>query len=40
MVGVCSSLAQCLWQPAGAPVLWPLDVKSRLVGKDPNAGKE
>ena len=25
---------------AEAPVLWPLDVKSRLVGKDPQAGKD
>ena len=24
---------------AEAPVLWPLDVKSQLTGKDPNAGK-
>ena len=24
---------------AEAPVLWPLDVKSRLIGKDPDAGK-
>ena len=22
-----------------APILWPLDVKSRLTGKDPDAGK-
>ena len=25
---------------AEAPVLWPLDVKSLLIGKDPNAGKD
>ena len=25
---------------AEAPVLWPLDVKSRLIGKDPQAGKD
>ena len=25
---------------AEAPVLWPPDVKSRLVGKDPDAGKD
>ena len=24
---------------AEAPILWPLDVKSQLVGKDPDAGK-
>ena len=24
----------------GAPVFWPLDVKSQLVGKDPEAGKD
>ena len=24
---------------ADAPILWPPDVKSRLIGKDPNAGK-
>ena len=25
---------------AEAPVRWPLDVKSRLIGKDPDAGKD
>ena len=25
---------------AEAPILWPLDVKSPLIGKDPDAGKE
>ena len=25
---------------AEAPILWPPDVKSRLIGKDPNAGKD
>ena len=25
---------------AEAPVLWPSDVKSQLIGKDPNAGKD
>ena len=25
---------------AEAPVLWPSDVKSRLTGKDPDAGKD
>ena len=25
---------------AEAPILWPPDVKSRLVGKDPDAGKD
>ena len=25
---------------AKAPVLWPSDVKSRLIGKDPDAGKD
>ena len=24
---------------AETPILWPPDVKSRLIGKDPNAGK-
>ena len=23
-----------------APILWPPDVKSRLIGKDPDAGKD
>ena len=25
---------------AEAPVLWPLDAKSQLIGKDPDAGKD
>ena len=25
---------------AEAPILWPPDAKSRLIGKDPNAGKD
>ena len=25
---------------AEAPILWPSDVKSRLFGKDPDAGKD
>jgi len=25
---------------AEAPILWPLDAKSRLIGKDPDAGKD
>ena len=25
---------------AEAPILWPLDVRSRLIGKDPDAGKD
>ena len=25
---------------ADAPVIWPPDAKSRLTGKDPNAGKD
>ena len=25
---------------AGAPILWPPDVKGQLVGKDPDAGKD
>ena len=25
---------------AGAPILWPPDAKSRLIGKDPDAGKD
>ena len=25
---------------AEAPVLWPPDVKNRLIGKDPDAGKD
>ena len=23
-----------------APIVWPPDVKNRLIGKDPNAGKD
>ena len=26
-------------EAAEAPILWPPDVKSRLIGKDPDAGK-
>ena len=25
---------------AEAPILWPLDTKSQLIGKDPDAGKD
>ena len=25
---------------AEAPILWPLDATSRLIGKDPDAGKD
>ena len=25
---------------AEAPILWPFDVRSRLTGKDPDAGKD
>ena len=25
---------------AEAPIRWPLDAKSRLIGKDPDAGKD
>jgi len=25
---------------AGAPILWPSDAKSPLIGKDPDAGKD
>ena len=25
---------------AEAPILWPPDVKSRFIGKDPDAGKD
>ena len=25
---------------AGAPMLWPPDVNSRLIGKDPDVGKD
>ena len=25
---------------AKAPILWPTDVKSQLIGKDPDAGKD
>ena len=24
---------------AGTPILWPSDVKSKLIGRDPDAGK-
>ena len=25
---------------AEAPIIWPLDAKSQLIGKDPDAGKD
>ena len=25
---------------AEAPILWPLDIESQLIGKDPGAGKD
>ena len=25
---------------AEAPLIWPLDVKSKVIGKDPDAGKD
>ena len=25
---------------AAVPILWPCDVKSRLIGKDPDAGED
>ena len=25
---------------AETPILWPLDAKSQIIGKDPNAGKD
>ena len=25
---------------AETPILWPPDIKSKLIGKDPNAGKD
>ena len=28
------------WKDAEAPILWPSDVKSWLIGKDPDAGKD
>ena len=28
-----------LGNAAGTPILWPLDAKSRLIGKDSDAGK-
>jgi len=29
-----------LMAEAEAPILWPPDAKSRLIGKDPDAGKD
>ena len=33
MFGLCAEYTE-------APTLWPPDVKSRLIGKDPDAGKD
>ena len=33
-------MVQIKMRDAGAPILWPPDAKSRLIGKDPDAGKD
>ena len=40
MVLVTASCTVLQTSEAKAPVLWPPDAKSRLVGKDPDAGKD
>ena len=37
---VRTELQVFLWSEAEAPILWPLDVRIWLIGKDPNAGKD
>ena len=40
--GVGESVLNIHWKTdaeAKAPILWPLDMKSQLIGKDPDAGK-
>ena len=32
--------AQYATEDAETPIFWPLDVKNRLIGKDPDAGKD
>ena len=29
-----------VWTDTEAPILWPPDAKSQLIGKDPDAGKD
>ena len=37
---MCVCVCVCVCVRAEAPILWPHDVKSRLIGKDPDAGKD
>ena len=37
---VRTELQVFLWSKAEAPILWSLDVRIWLIGKDPNAGKD
>ena len=38
---MCYYSLQCIYDTeAKAPILWPLNEKSRLIGKDPDAGKD
>ena len=34
------SLVELMLLVAETPILWPPDVKSQLIGKDPDAGKD
>ena len=43
VVCVCFDTFECVCGVcvrAEAPILWPPDVKSQLIGKDPDAGKD
>ena len=41
MVGKTEGKRRKEWKDdAEAPILWPLDAKSRLIGKNPDAGKD
>ena len=40
MTVICNELVTVFFAEAEAPILWPPDAKSRLIGKDLDAGKD
>ena len=37
---MAEEMASFDWLTLALPLVWPPDVKSRLIGKDPDAGKD